>query len=178
MKKTALFLVCFALLVGCKSAVVTPEGTDATNTGTFSDPQGNSTVTITADDLPAVEVPIELRVIDWTLADPITRVVVEVGIAYASDVERAHKVMEETLRSLPLVLDEPGPQVFFLGFGDSSLNFRLHAFSRQLSDRLLKVALEEVAHYVTGATDNSRDFQDYLLDLAVKLSRVRVAAVV
>ena len=29
MKKTALFLVCVALLVGCKSAVVTPEGTDA-----------------------------------------------------------------------------------------------------------------------------------------------------
>ena len=42
-----------------------------------------------------------------------------------------------------------------------------------LSDRLLKVALEEVAHYITNATDNSRDFQDYLLDLAVKLSRSR-----
>jgi hypothetical protein len=38
-----------------------------------------------------------------------------------------------------------------------------------LSDRLLKVALEEVAHYVTEATDNSRDFQDYLLNLSVKL---------
>ena len=43
-----------------------------------------------------------------------------------------------------------------------------------LNDRLLKVALEEVAHYVTGATDNSRDFQDYLLDLAVKLSRTHI----
>lgn len=43
-----------------------------------------------------------------------------------------------------------------------------------LNDRLLKVALEEVAHYVTGATDNSRDFQDYLLDLAVKLSRSNI----
>lgn len=41
-----------------------------------------------------------------------------------------------------------------------------------LSDRLLKVALEEVAHYVTnGATDNSRDFQDFLLEVAVKLAR-------
>lgn len=29
MKKTAIFLVCVALLVGCKSAVVTPEGTEA-----------------------------------------------------------------------------------------------------------------------------------------------------
>ena len=40
-----------------------------------------------------------------------------------------------------------------------------------LSHRLLVVALEEVAHYVTGATDNSRDFQNYLLDVAVKLAR-------
>jgi hypothetical protein len=41
-----------------------------------------------------------------------------------------------------------------------------------LSDRLVKVALEEVAHFVTnGATDNSRDFQDYLLEVAVKLAR-------
>ena len=37
----------------------------------------------------------------------------------------------------------------------------------------MKVALEEVVHYVTGATDNSRDFQDFLLDLAVKLGRGR-----
>ena len=76
------------------------------------------------------------QVVNWTLADPITRVVVEVGISYSSDVERAHEIMQKTLRSLPLVLDEPEPQVFFLGFGDSSLNFSLRAFSRQLSDRL------------------------------------------
>jgi len=47
-----------------------------------------------------------------------------------------------------------------------------------LSDRLLKVAMEEVAHYTTnGATDNSRDFQDYLLEVAVKLSRLADHAV-
>ena len=40
-----------------------------------------------------------------------------------------------------------------------------------LSDRLLKVSLEEICHWVTGSTDNSRDFQNYLLDLAVKLGR-------
>lgn len=42
---------------------------------------------------------------------------------------------------------------------------------RALSHRLLVVALEELAHYVTQATDNSRDFQNYLLDVAVKLAR-------
>ena len=42
-----------------------------------------------------------------------------------------------------------------------------------LSHRLVHVALEETVHYVTGATDNSRDFQNFLLDLAVKLGRAR-----
>ena len=46
-----------------------------------------------------------------------------------------------------------------------------------LSDRLVKVALEELAHYVTnGATDNSRDFQDYVLEVAVKLARQGAAS--
>jgi hypothetical protein len=49
------------------------------------------------------------------------------------------------------------------------------AGTQALTDRLVKVALEEVAHHVTQATDCSRDFQDYLLDLAVKLTRTRSA---
>jgi hypothetical protein len=42
-----------------------------------------------------------------------------------------------------------------------------------LSDRLVKVALEECVHFVSGSLDNSRDMQDFLLDLAVKLFRSR-----
>ena len=45
-------------------------------------------------------------------------------------------VMQETLHSLPLVLDEPPPRVYFIGFGDSSLDFKLYVYSRQLADRL------------------------------------------
>ena len=45
----------------------------------------------------------------------------------------------------------------------------LAAGEEALPDRLVHVALEEVAHFVTnGATDHSRDFQNFLLDLAVK----------
>jgi potassium efflux system protein len=76
------------------------------------------------------------QVVNWTLADPITRVVVPVGIAYGSDIELAQKVMEDTLHSLELVLDDPESQVFFLGFGDSSLDFSLRVYARQLADRL------------------------------------------
>lgn len=44
-----------------------------------------------------------------------------------------------------------------------------------LSDSLLQVALEELVHFLTGAIDNSRDFQSYLLSLSVKLGRCRCA---
>jgi hypothetical protein len=47
----------------------------------------------------------------------------------------------------------------------------LAAGRNALSNRLVKVALEELAHYVSGSTDNSRDFQDFLLEVAVKLAR-------
>jgi potassium efflux system protein len=76
------------------------------------------------------------QVVNWTLSDPITRIVIPVGISYGSDVELAHKVMTETLHALPLVLDEPPPNVYFTGFGESSLDFRLHVYSRQLTDRM------------------------------------------
>jgi hypothetical protein len=39
-----------------------------------------------------------------------------------------------------------------------------------MSKTLVKTALEEVAHWVTGATDNSRDFQDYLLRVIVEIA--------
>jgi potassium efflux system protein len=76
------------------------------------------------------------QVINWTLSDPITRVVIEVGISYGADYKQATTVMQQTLHKMPLVLDEPAPKVYFVGFGDSSLNFKLHAYSRQLADRL------------------------------------------
>ena len=34
------------------------------------------------------------------------------------------------------MLDEPEPRVYFTGFGDSSLDFTIHAYLRELSDRM------------------------------------------
>jgi len=76
------------------------------------------------------------QVVNWTLTDPITRIVVPVGVAYGSDVELVHKIISDTLPTLPLVLDDPAPRVYFSGFGDSSLDFVLHVYLRQLSDRM------------------------------------------
>jgi hypothetical protein len=42
-----------------------------------------------------------------------------------------------------------------------------------LTQQLLVTALEEVAHHITGASDNSRDFQDYLLNFVVYMAKER-----
>ena len=76
------------------------------------------------------------QLINWTLSDAITRVVIPVGIAYGSDVELAHKVMIDTVSASPLVLSEPEPSVVLVGFGDSSLNFSIRVFVSELSNRL------------------------------------------
>jgi potassium efflux system protein len=63
-------------------------------------------------------------------------VVVPVGIAYGSDVELAHKVMIDTVRSTPLVLVEPEPSVLFVDFGENAMNFSIRIFVSELSNRL------------------------------------------
>ena len=76
------------------------------------------------------------HVINWTLSDPVTRLILKVGIAYGSDTVRAQKVMLDTAKANPLVMEAPAPTVFFTGFGDSALNFEIRIFVRELSKRL------------------------------------------
>lgn len=76
------------------------------------------------------------QLINWTLSDPITRVVIPVGIAYGSDIELAHKIMIDTVSSMPMVLTDPEPSVLLVGFGDSSLNFSIRVYVSELGDRM------------------------------------------
>lgn len=73
-------------------------------------------------------------IINWTLSDPVTRIIIPVGIAYGTDTQRALTVMRETVQDNPLILKDPEPAVLFLGFGDSSLNFEIRVFVKSLSD--------------------------------------------
>ncbi len=81
--------------------------------------------------------------INWTLSDPITRVAFNVGIAYGSDTERALQVMTEVVHAQAEVLEEPRPTVFFVGFGDSSLDFEVRVFVRE---RLRRIPLRHDLH--------------------------------
>jgi potassium efflux system protein len=68
------------------------------------------------------------QLINWTLSDPITRVVIPVGIAYGSDTNLARDLLLKAAKSCSYVLEEPPPSAIFLGFGASSLDFELRVF--------------------------------------------------
>ncbi len=76
------------------------------------------------------------RLINWSLSDPISRFIVRVGIAYGSDIELAEKLLLKVLDETPMVLREPKPTAYFLGFGDNSLNFELRLFINNIDNRL------------------------------------------
>ncbi len=67
-------------------------------------------------------------VINWTLSDPITRIIVPVGIAYGSDTELARRLLLEVARANPYVLEDPPPAAIFRRFGESCLDFELRIF--------------------------------------------------
>lgn len=56
---------------------------------------------------------------------PIRRVDVPVGTAYKEDIGRVRELLFELADRNPLVLDDPRPQFFFDGYGDSALEIRL-----------------------------------------------------
>jgi potassium efflux system protein len=76
------------------------------------------------------------QLVNWTLSDSVTRLVIRVGIAYGSDTSMALQVLSGVAKASPLVLPAPEPQVFFLGFGDSSLNFEVRVWVKDLASRL------------------------------------------
>jgi len=68
------------------------------------------------------------QIVNWTLSDPVTRVVVPVGIAYGSDTRLARDLLLKTARECPHVMDDPVPAALFKGFGNSTLDFELRVF--------------------------------------------------
>ncbi len=71
---------------------------------------------------------ISTKVVNWTLTDRMIRLILPVGVAYGSDVPLVMKILEEVGATHPRISFNPGPQVIFIGFGDSSLDFELHAW--------------------------------------------------
>jgi potassium efflux system protein len=89
------------------------------------------------------------RVINWTLSNQTTRLLLKIGVPAETDMALAQRVILEAVQGNPDVLREPAPSVFFAGFGTSSLDFEIRAFVDSFDKRLI------VQHEINLAVDSA-----------------------
>jgi len=73
---------------------------------------------------------------NWTHGNILGRVSVKVGVGYDSDPGQVRDLLLAAAEEHPAVLKEPAPNVLFMEFGDSALNFELRCIVRDIQQRL------------------------------------------
>jgi small-conductance mechanosensitive channel len=96
------------------------------------------------------------KVTNWTLSDQLRRIDLPVGVNYSAPPQEVIKILEQVAAANPRVLKHPPPQGLFVGYGDSSINFELRAWTDQFANWFqirseLAVALYD-AVYAAGMT--------------------------
>ncbi len=71
----------------------------------------------------------ERRVTNWTAHDRQVRFRIPVGVSYASSPAMVREILMSVAMEHPDVLARPAPDVIFLGFGESSLDFELRVWT-------------------------------------------------
>lgn len=106
------------------------------------------------------------QLINWSLSDSVTRVVLHYGVAYGSDLPLVHRLLRQAADENARVLRDPEPQVFFLSYGASTLDFELRIFVNSLVDRL------HAADEINGRVDAL--FREHGVDIAFNQLEVRL----
>ena len=74
------------------------------------------------------------KLINWTLSDMDRRLEVNVGVAYGTDPRRVMDLLMEVSKSTPGVAATPEPAIVFTGFGPSSLDFSIRAWTNTFGE--------------------------------------------
>src|SRR5216110_1787418 len=100
--------------------------------------RARSTVIMTSDNI-AIIVPnskfIDSPVTNWHYGDPRVRFRLPVGVAYGSDVNRVREALVAAAREHSATLEDPEPTAFLEKFGNSTIDFELVAWSREMSHK-------------------------------------------
>jgi len=75
------------------------------------------------------------QVTNWTLSNRMVRLVIPVGVEDGSDVPLVMETLKEAAMASSKVMRMPEPQVFFVNFGESSLDFELRVWMSNIDDR-------------------------------------------
>ncbi|MDL2274690.1 mechanosensitive ion channel [Desulfosarcina sp. OttesenSCG-928-G10] len=82
------------------------------------------------------------QLVNWTLGDRSKRLVIDVGVAYGSDMEAVIRILADVAANNEKVLKTPGPSVAFAKFGESSLDLQLRVWIADYNDGVsVKTAL-------------------------------------
>jgi len=76
------------------------------------------------------------QLLNWSLSDQVTRRMIQVGVAYGTDMDKALDVVRDVAKKHPLVMADPESMITFDEFGDNSLLISLRYFIEQLDQRL------------------------------------------
>lgn len=79
---------------------------------------------------------VSITVTNWTLSDRQTRLIVSVGVAYGTDVQKVTSILLRIAQENPYVMKFPEPVVYFMNFGASSLDFELRVWVADIDIRL------------------------------------------
>ena len=77
---------------------------------------------------------------NWTLSNRQGRIKIPVGVAYGSDVSLVIETLLACGAEHDMIAKSPQPQVLFLAFGESSLNFELRVWVKDVDNRLQVVS--------------------------------------
>ncbi|MBV4531828.1 mechanosensitive channel MscK [Pseudomonas sp. SWRI107] len=100
------------------------------------------------------------QLINWSLTDTVTRVTLKLGIDYGSDLDLVRDLLLKGAHENPRVLKDPEPIVYFLNFGESSLDHELRMHVRDLGDR--NPTLDELNRYI------NREFKAHGIKISVR----------
>jgi small-conductance mechanosensitive channel len=83
---------------------------------------------------------VSYQVTNWTLSNRMARLIIPVGVEYGSDVPLVIETLMECAMASSKVMRKPEPQVLFLKFGESSLDFELRVWISDIDYRLVIIS--------------------------------------
>ncbi|MEI6858397.1 MAG: mechanosensitive ion channel domain-containing protein [Shewanella sp.] len=75
------------------------------------------------------------QLINWSLSDPITRVIVYVSVARDSDPARVEAALYQAVKGCDDALESPEPEVWFAGFGKHTQDYEVRAYAKDMNTR-------------------------------------------
>lgn len=87
------------------------------------------------------EMLIKSEIINYTRF-PTRRAELSVGVAYKEDLQKVYDCLFDLVKENSYALQNPEPKIFFLGFGDSSIDLQLCVWTEKENFRALKNSLQ------------------------------------